>query len=168
MIKTQKYPSSTPTSSSPKDQIKLFFFKFNFKISKIQPSCFLPPSKPAFLLFPSLNFLLSLFPSHSQLKIFNFRHFTFKNFTSCQTFNIFTLISTPFPTTLPHFKEFDSKVNTLKHSAHTSLPTSLPHFQNSKTPHLSLSIFLPPHRYILKVRAFHTFYKVAPIQTTEL
>ena len=135
---------------------------------KIQPSCFLHPSKPAFLLFPTLNFPLSLFPSHSQLKIFNFRHFTFKKFTSCQKFNIFTLISTPLPTTLPHFKEFDSKVNTLKHSAHPSLPTTFPHPQkkkNSKTLHLSLSPSSPPSQTYTQAWLSHFSYKVAPFRT---
>jgi hypothetical protein len=152
-------PSSTRSPSPPTGQIKYLLTNFNFKNFQLQPSCLLLPSLPAFPLFPSLNFLLSLFPSHSQLKIFNFRHFTFKNFTSCQTFNIFTLISTPFPTTLPHFKEFDSKVNTLPLFKLLDLFTFISPFHTQ-----CQNPFYP----LTSNWAFHTFLQGCPIQTTEL
>jgi hypothetical protein len=174
MIKTQLSPLPTPSPSisplstrspsPPTGQIKISFANFNFKISKIQPSCFLLPSKPAFLLYPTLNFLLSLFPSHSQLKIFNFSHFTFKIVLHVKnsTFsNLSQLPSLLLSLTLKNLTRRPPLSNT---QPHPSLPTTLPHFQIQRHPTFSLSIFLPPHRYILKVRAFHTFYKVAPFR----
>ena len=61
------------------DRTDKIFFLTNFNSSKfflkIQPSCFPHPSKPAFLLFPTLNFPLSL-PLFQTVRPFHL-HLTF-------------------------------------------------------------------------------------------
>ena len=159
-------PSSTRSPSPPTGQIKYFIFtNFNFKISNIQPSCLLSPSKPAFLLFPTLNFLPSLFPSHSQLKIFNLSHFTFRVSLHFKTSTFFTLITPPSPLLSLTLKNLTQRSSLSKTQPTPPSPPLFLIFKIQRHPTFLSPPFSLPTDIYLKLELSTPFYKVAPTKT---